>query len=276
MPYLHWEIEDELDERKRFIEKLEIEDKLDERKRFTEKLEIGDELDESKRFIEKLEKRKRFIEQLDKRKRSIEKLERRKRFMEQLDKKKRSIEQLETEAGLERLNWEKFLSAYLRDGHQLHIRRTLDQYYYHTLPNTEERDKDQVVSRYYNKFPKLTRVTTMVDQLWLWVLVGTDGRADTVISSFPQRTIGRSSRSFDDPDPYGWTDVLRNVLLHIRAEQSSVKTAYDLAGVIASECSRAYLNTSNTQSRELQFAEIYESSIGDVVSTFISSVRRRS
>jgi hypothetical protein len=193
---------------------------------------------------------------------------------EQLDKRKQFINQLGTKTEGQTPNLDsdqELLRAYLRDPHPLHIRRTLDQYYYHTLEDTEKRDKDQVVSRYQKKFPDETRVTTMVDQLWLWVLVGINGRTDTIITCFPQRTTLRSSNSnilrSKDPDPNGLTDVLRNILLHMLAEPSSVKTVYDLAGVITSECSRAYLNIASNQNI-LQFSEIYESSIGAVVSTF--------
>jgi hypothetical protein len=40
-------------------------------------------------------------------------------------------------------------SAYTNESHHsLHIRRTLDQYYYHTLPDTNKRDDSQVTTRY--------------------------------------------------------------------------------------------------------------------------------
>ncbi len=200
---------------------------------------------------------------------------------EELDKRKKFIKELKGEGLGERPDWDsdqKFLGAYLRTRHRLHIRRTLDQYYYHTLEDTNKRDKDRVVSRYQKQFEE--KVTTMVDQLWLWVLVGTDGRADTVVTSFPHGTTGRSTSGSNslppkDPDPNGLTDVLSNILLHMLTEPSLVKTAYDLAGLIASECSRAYLNTANTgiTAKVLQFSEIYESSIGNVVSTFIPFVQ---
>lgn len=55
----------------------------------------------------------------------------------------------------------------------LHIRRTIDQYYFPTLEDTSVRDKDQVVyrgTRAGRSFhTKNTRVV-MVDQLWLWIL----------------------------------------------------------------------------------------------------------
>ena len=64
--------------------------------------------------------------------------------------------------------WRKALDAYIS---RMHIRRTLDQYFYSYLRNTDDRDNDQVVTRYTRDvqrefFPSLL----MVDQLWLFML----------------------------------------------------------------------------------------------------------
>jgi hypothetical protein len=169
---------------------------------------------------------------------------------------------------------QRLLSAYLRDKdnfpHQLHVRRTLDQYYYHAMDDTATRDGDQVVSRYQEEKKIEPRVPTMVDQLWLWVLDGTDGRLNTIITCFPSRifppeNIGNDS--LKDPDPSGFTDVLGHIKSHLLAEPLSVKTAYDLAGLIASKCSRAYLDI-GTMKENLRFSEIYETAISKVVSTY--------
>ena len=45
---------------------------------------------------------------------------------------------------------EKLLCAYLYNNPPVHPRRTLDQFYYHMLENTEQRDQDQVIGRYYH------------------------------------------------------------------------------------------------------------------------------
>lgn len=67
----------------------------------------------------------------------------------------------------------------------LHPRRTLDQFYYHMLENTEERDENQVIQRWVDgryqtdrrpgldmqKVPSETETYVMMaDQLWLWIV----------------------------------------------------------------------------------------------------------
>lgn len=71
---------------------------------------------------------------------------------------------------------EKLIQTYLHEKHCMHIRRTLDQYYYHTMKDTSARDEDQVVYRYAKKmWPEVKESDLnilMVDQLWLWILGG--------------------------------------------------------------------------------------------------------
>ncbi|KAI9874194.1 MAG: hypothetical protein M1823_007742, partial [Watsoniomyces obsoletus] len=62
----------------------------------------------------------------------------------------------------------------LRRNH-VHIRRSLDQSLYWTLPSedTVQRDKDQVIDRYAKEYMKTdpdARAMLMVDQLWMWIL----------------------------------------------------------------------------------------------------------
>lgn len=68
---------------------------------------------------------------------------------------------------------EQLLRGYIKEDPPLHIRRTLDQYYFATLDDTSQRDKDQVVYRGtkagQSHHSHGTRVV-MVDQLWLWIL----------------------------------------------------------------------------------------------------------
>lgn len=54
----------------------------------------------------------------------------------------------------------------------LHPRRTLDQFFYHGI-DTDQRDSDQVVWRYCQKYRNYEETKLfMVDQLWMWVLGG--------------------------------------------------------------------------------------------------------
>ncbi|KAL3426968.1 hypothetical protein PVAG01_00477 [Phlyctema vagabunda] len=46
---------------------------------------------------------------------------------------------------------EKLLVAYLYNDPPLHPRKTLDQFYYHMLENTQSRDEDQAINRYFQK-----------------------------------------------------------------------------------------------------------------------------
>lgn len=75
---------------------------------------------------------------------------------------------------------EMLIQAYLQSSHNLQIRRTLDQFYYHAI-STEGRDIDQVVYRYTRDKGK-EKMVFMVDQLWFWILSD-----DLIITSFPQR-----------------------------------------------------------------------------------------
>jgi hypothetical protein len=67
----------------------------------------------------------------------------------------------------------------------LHVRRTLDQSFYHNI-DTSSRDTDQVVYRYQMRTKgegeAIDPKVVMVDQLWMWVL----GR-DLIVTAFPQR-----------------------------------------------------------------------------------------
>lgn len=66
----------------------------------------------------------------------------------------------------------RMLRDYLYKKSPIHPRRTLDQSYYWRLPNTDIRDKDQVVYRETKcgrSIFKTPRVL-MVDQLWLYIL----------------------------------------------------------------------------------------------------------
>lgn len=63
------------------------------------------------------------------------------------------------------------LKNFLFSDPPLHIRRTLDQFHYYMTDDTEARDTDQVLSRYFlGKYPNKPVPVMMVDQLWLWIV----------------------------------------------------------------------------------------------------------
>lgn len=55
----------------------------------------------------------------------------------------------------------------------LHIRRTLDQFFFHDIPDITKGDHDDVDDQVVGKMAKKLKRTPnifMVDQLWLWIL----------------------------------------------------------------------------------------------------------
>ncbi|KAM6505792.1 hypothetical protein FSOLCH5_013967 [Fusarium solani] len=158
--------------------------------------------------------------------------------------------------GTEKLYW-----MYLDQKSPLHVRRTLDQFYYHTLPNTDERDRDQTVLRHFRKQKPSEEdfrpVLTMVDQLWMWVLPEIGRSPPTVITAFPQRCNRMTSSTSKN-----MTVLIANIIE--RARELAVRTHGELAEVIASECSRIYLDATSDRKPPIQFLEIYNTSIGEI------------
>ncbi|KAK0748858.1 ankyrin repeat-containing domain protein [Apiosordaria backusii] len=159
--------------------------------------------------------------------------------------------------GTEKLYW-----RYLDEEHPLHARRTLDQFYYHTLTDTKKRDEDQAVIRYYkdrNKKKALEEqpVLTMVDQLWMWVLPACGKSPETIITAFPQRSNRMSTNTSKST-----TSLVSNII--DRSRELPEKSAGELAQVIAAECSRIYFDNTSSRSELIQFLEIYTTSIGEI------------
>ncbi|XP_014552214.1 hypothetical protein COCVIDRAFT_30381 [Bipolaris victoriae FI3] len=112
---------------------------------------------------------------------------------------------------------------------QLHLRRSLDQYCYHALPNTSYGDKDQLVSRMHAK--------------------------GTLSQNFPGRL---SKGQLDDiPDK---TDVLENV----KGDPSQIETHYELASRIVYNCLTSCLDPGTNDATNLQFLEFYDTEIGRI------------
>lgn len=67
---------------------------------------------------------------------------------------------------------ERLINEHLYSSSPLHMRRTLDQYYYWTVIDTTTQDQNQVVCHgtRSSSDPEATGRVVMVDQLWMWIL----------------------------------------------------------------------------------------------------------
>lgn len=134
----------------------------------------------------------------------------------------------------------------------LHVRRTLDQSFYHNI-DTESRDEDQVVYRYQTKGKSLDNCDpkiVMVDQLWMWTL-----GHNLIITAFPQRW----QQPKNDP-----LNVLDSIIEDINSKtRDPVKSVYDLAMIITNRCSGVF-DRHRMGDEEYQFLDMFESSIGNV------------
>ncbi|RYP46241.1 hypothetical protein DL768_007508 [Monosporascus sp. mg162] len=148
---------------------------------------------------------------------------------------------------------ERLLRKYVKADPPLHIRRTLDQYYFVTLDDTSQRDKDQVVYRGtkagHSLHTRNTRVV-MVDQLWLWILDD-----NTIITSFPRRW-GRNK-----PDSSGVHKSLRE---RLEAKRDEIKSIYHLALIIVDQCSRVFFDRTKPLDERPEVMDLFASAIGHV------------
>jgi ankyrin repeat protein/Mg2+ and Co2+ transporter CorA len=147
---------------------------------------------------------------------------------------------------------EMLLRAHLASSQvSLHVRRTLDQFFYHNI-DTQSRDRDQVVYRYQCKSARNAFVDPkvfMVDQLWMWVL----GK-DLIVTAFPQRW----QQPRNDP-----LNVLDGIIERLNSKtQEPVRSVYDLATVITERCSGVF-DRHRVGDEDYQFLDMFESSIGD-------------
>ena len=143
---------------------------------------------------------------------------------------------------------ELLIQAYLQSTHNLQIRRTLDQFYYHAI-STDHRDVDQVVYRYTKKKNKDVKVF-MVDQLWMWILSD-----DLIVTSFPQRW----KQPKNDP-----LNVLDGIIEDMSSKtRPPVKSVHDLAVLITARCSGVF-DRHRVGDEDYQFLDMFESSIGEV------------
>lgn len=143
------------------------------------------------------------------------------------------------------------VKAYLNSAPNLHPRRTLDQFLYHSF-DTEKRDADQVVYRYLRDKLHGELKIYMVDQLWLWIW-----GEDLIVTSFPQRW--GQVKLKNDP-----LCVLEGIIEDINSKtRPPVRSVHDLAMVITGRCSGGF-DRHRIGDPEFQFMDMYDSSIGDL------------
>jgi len=148
---------------------------------------------------------------------------------------------------------ERLLRENINTNPPLHVRRTLDQYYFPTLEDTSERDQDQVVYRGTKAgksfHTRNTRVV-MVDQLWLWILDD-----NTIITSFPRRW-GRNK-----PDPSGVHKSLRDRLEHGTDE---IRSIHHLALIIIDQCSRVFFDRTKPLDERPEVMDLFSEALGNI------------
>jgi hypothetical protein len=169
---------------------------------------------------------------------------------------------------------ESLIKAYYES---LHPRRTLDQFYYYMLENTETRDKSQVIQSWTEHQhqshgrPVLNTqgsYVMMADQLWLWII--DDSKSNDFHITFIELTRISDTVVTSFAEPWGESrerdsfDVLGRFIEHMKCKKRSpVKSGHDLAMKIVKHCLNAY-NTCNPPG--LKFHDIFESSINFAVS----------
>lgn len=166
------------------------------------------------------------------------------------------------------------IRTYFNEKFPLHCRRTLDQFTYHMLDDTERRDNTQVMSRWTKKEwaknfntgsqagrreAKGDLPVLMIDQLWLWILED----EQTVITSLPD--------TWDSIEEY---NLVREIMRHELKDNDDrplIKGCTDLANSIIRR-SIDFLNRPGPLKVTLN--ESFQSSITLVVSGQTSSILR--
>ncbi|KAK4183856.1 hypothetical protein QBC35DRAFT_442582 [Podospora australis] len=196
----------------------------------------------------------------------------RKRLTEAMTTRPRKLKTLSTKDETTRL-----IRGYFKDNSlSLHCRRTLDQFTYHMLGDTEKRDNDQVIFKWARKeyyrqrrrqrqkvgtgyetsiedaFPVL-----MIDQLWLWILEDDD--EPTVITCFPN--------TWESNLPYNMMHFLENHIMN-NNNRDVIKCPMDLANEII-RCGVDFLRRKGPMGHSVQGC--FQSSINDVA---LSQARR--
>ena len=182
---------------------------------------------------------------------------------------------------------QKLVWSYLWGDIPLHIRRTLDQFYYDALDSdtpqragVEPRNKDQVVYRFMKKeWKDDDPYVLMVDQLWMVMLE--DGmcthqvqnldfkehlsplQPDTLITSFPQLLNNTNSL---DCNAVKEADIAGLISKELSNEnRAPLASTYDMMFLILEICTGVFYDAAVRRNEKLRFFEFFERRIQDVV-----------
>ncbi|KAF4123894.1 CorA-like Mg2+ transporter protein [Geosmithia morbida] len=138
----------------------------------------------------------------------------------------------------------------------LHMRRTLEQFYYWTAEDTKHRDREQITCRATKHHgddpdPEATSRLVMVDQLWLWILDD-----NTVISSFPRRW-GRNK-----PDPSAVHRGIRDRIGSL--DDDEIQSVYDIAFIVIDECSKVFFDQTKPLDQRPEVVDLFSSAISQI------------
>ena len=169
----------------------------------------------------------------------------------------------------------------------MHCRRTLDQYGYPSLRNTDERDMDQVLYKYTQSIKdkmaaksrsRLSRrskeadqeedqiplAVLMVDTLWLWILSD-----DTIVTFAPRREDQGEPEKFSSYQADPVLAVLRSLTVERNAE---VNDCFDLAALLIFHSVEALLKGSVDSN--LKVFRIFEGFLSDKIEEQTASYKQ--
>ena len=177
----------------------------------------------------------------------------------------------------------------LNEGSSFHPRRSLDQFFYSRLPNTTQRDNDQVVSKNTKWSPDGTKMV-MVDQLWLWVIdpnitelepggrntgdksaremleVSEESVHQSLVTFFPMKECDDEEGKKDNH--WDTADLKLSILKELGENPPEGHSAWYVAAITIQQAVKAMLEARN---ESLDFLEIFRAAIGKAGSVTIFS-----
>ncbi|KAH6885412.1 hypothetical protein B0T10DRAFT_577100 [Thelonectria olida] len=145
----------------------------------------------------------------------------------------------------------------MRGNPSLHPRRTLDQFFYSSLPETSSRDKDQVVSKNTDKSWGGKKMV-MVDQLWLWFVVHHRNPTSTIFTCFPRKD---GEDRVGEEDLEAIADLRQAILDEVNSKNEDwFADRNNFVGLVVKQAVNVILRVRHEQS--LDFLGVFRAAIG--------------